>query len=109
MPLTPLTPEFALRTLTMPLDVAVPSPEAMSTLPPVLTVLRPAWADSRPPAPLVPLPTAISTDPLRPSVAAPVPSTMAPELPELDGAGAEHQHAAASGRAGVGGPDAHNA
>ena len=30
--------------LTMPLDVAVPSPEAMSTLPPVLTVLRPAWA-----------------------------------------------------------------
>ena len=31
----------------------------------------------------MPLPTAISTEPLRPSVAAPVPRAIAPELPEL--------------------------
>ena len=57
MPLTPLTPELADRMLTMPLDVAVPSPDARLTAPPVLTVLRPAWASTEPPAPDVPLPT----------------------------------------------------
>ena len=44
--------------LTMPLDVAVPSPEARLTLPPVLTVLRPAWALDGAARTLVPLPTA---------------------------------------------------
>ena len=61
MPLTPLTPELADRMLTTPLDVAVPSPDARLTAPPVLTVLRPAWASMEPPAPDVPLPTDIST------------------------------------------------
>ena len=43
-PLTPLTPEFVLRIVTTPLVVAVPSPAAMLTAPPVCTVLRPAEA-----------------------------------------------------------------
>jgi hypothetical protein len=35
-------PALADRMLTMPLVVAVPSPDPMLTVPPVLTVLRPA-------------------------------------------------------------------
>ena len=42
MPLLPAVPALADLMLTMPLDVAVPSPDAMLTVPPVLTVLRPA-------------------------------------------------------------------
>jgi hypothetical protein len=40
-PLTPDVPEFALRIVTTPLDVDVPSPLATPTAPPVCTVLRP--------------------------------------------------------------------
>ena len=42
MPLTPAVPALADLMLTMPDVVAVPSPDAMLTVPPVLTVLRPA-------------------------------------------------------------------
>ena len=53
MPLTPSVPAFADRIVTTPLDVAVPSPVPMLTDPPVFTALRPAYACTHPPAPLV--------------------------------------------------------
>jgi hypothetical protein len=40
-PLTPVVPLFALRIVTTPLDVDVPSPLLRLTAPPVCTVLRP--------------------------------------------------------------------
>jgi hypothetical protein len=40
-PLAPVVPEFALRIVTTPLDVDVPSPLLRLTAPPVCTVLRP--------------------------------------------------------------------
>ena len=52
-PLTPLTPAFVLRIVITPLVVAVPSPAAMLTAPPVCTVLRPADTCTEPPALLV--------------------------------------------------------
>jgi hypothetical protein len=42
MPLLPAVPALADLMLTMPDDVAVPSPDAIETVPPVSTVLRPA-------------------------------------------------------------------
>ena len=81
-PLTPDAPELALRIVTTPLVVAVPSPEPMEMAPPVCTVLRPASAMIAPPAPLVPLPTVMRTMPPRPAVATPVPTSMAPLLPD---------------------------
>ena len=56
--LAPSKPALMLRMVTMPLLVAMPSPLAKLTAPPVSTVLRPANACSEPPAPLVPLPKA---------------------------------------------------
>jgi hypothetical protein len=82
-PLTPVVPLFALRIVTTPLDVDVPSPLLRLTAPPVCTVLRPAEACTDPPTPLVPLPTVISTMPARPSVDTPVPISIEPELPPL--------------------------
>jgi len=41
IPLPPAAPEFAVRIMIMPLEVEVPSPEAMLSTPPVFTVLRP--------------------------------------------------------------------
>jgi len=41
MPLLPALPEFKLRIVTMPLEVAVPSPLLRLTAPPVSTVLLP--------------------------------------------------------------------
>ena len=58
-PLAPLKPALADRMVTSPLVVAAPSPDANTTNPPVFTVLRPAETDTKPPAPLVPLPTAM--------------------------------------------------
>ena len=74
-PLTPDVPELIDRIVMAPLDVAVPSPLATCTAPPVITVLRPASATMAPPTPLVPLPTVTSTMPPRPAVAAPLPSS----------------------------------
>jgi hypothetical protein len=68
--------------LIRPDDVAVPSPDPMLKVPPVFTVLRPAYISTNPPDPDVPLPTATSTEPDRPPVAAPVPMTTAPEFPD---------------------------
>jgi len=82
-PLVPAFPALMERTSTMPLLVAVPSPLAMLTAPPVLMVLRPAYICIEPPAPLVPLPTTTVTDPPRPLTATPVPMAMLPVLPEL--------------------------
>jgi hypothetical protein len=82
-PLAPDTPAFALRTLTIPELVAVPSPVPALMVPPVFTVLRLALTSTNPPDPLVPLPTVMSTAPLRPLVDAPLPRTKAPEFPEL--------------------------
>jgi hypothetical protein len=42
MPLVPAKPEFVLRIVTIPLEVAVPSPLLRLTAPPVSTVARPA-------------------------------------------------------------------
>jgi hypothetical protein len=42
MPLLPAVPALADLMLTMPDVVPVPSPDPMETVPPVLTVLRPA-------------------------------------------------------------------
>ena len=42
IPLAPFPPEFADRMVIAPLDVAVPSPDAIVNTPPVFTVLRPA-------------------------------------------------------------------
>ena len=81
-PLTPAAPAFAVRMLTMPDVVAVPSPEPILRSPPVCTVLRPLYASKNPPDPLVPLPDTIKMEPLRPAVAAPVPRISDPELPE---------------------------
>merc|ERR1719482_517541 len=81
MPLTPEVPELIDRIVMAPLDVAVPSPLARCTAPPVCTVLRPASKTTAPPTPLVPLPTLTSTIPPRPAVAAPVPISIAPLLP----------------------------
>merc|ERR1711991_46586 len=81
-PLTPDVPELIDRIVIAPLDVDVPSPDAIATPPPVCAVLRPADACTLPPVPDVPLPAVISTMPPRPAVAAPVPSSMAPLLPD---------------------------
>ena len=62
-----------------PLDVAVPSPDATVTTPPVFTVLRPAPSTS-PPIPLAPLPT-VSDEPPATVRRCAVPSSSAPELP----------------------------
>jgi hypothetical protein len=56
-PLDPTDPEFKERINIEPLVDAVPSPLEIVTAPPVRVVLRPAWANSAPPTPLVPLPT----------------------------------------------------
>jgi len=81
IPLAPDVPALMLRTMTMPLLDAVPSPLAMLNDPPVMLVLRPAKACTDPPAPLVPLPTATIIDPDRPPVATPVPTTRLPVFP----------------------------
>ncbi|MEC8422185.1 MAG: hypothetical protein VX000_00335, partial [Myxococcota bacterium] len=60
-PLTPDSPAFALRIITLPLDDAVPSPDDTHMTPPVCTVLRPAPTSTWPPAPLVPDPTVTNT------------------------------------------------
>ena len=62
-PPTPVVPALADRTVTLPLLVAVPSPEPNIKAPPVFTVLRPANACTLAPAPLVPLPTVSMTAP----------------------------------------------
>jgi hypothetical protein len=57
-PLTPNSPAFTLRIVTVPLVVAVPSPLDTLKAPPVWTALRPENTEAAPPEPLSPLPTA---------------------------------------------------
>ena len=83
-PLTPATPEFAVRSVTEPLVLAVPAPLSRLTKPPVCTVLLPASAPNRPPEPHIPLPTVRRSDPPRPKVAAALPMYRAPVLPLLE-------------------------
>ena len=82
-PLAPDVPPFAEPTTTAPLLVAVPSPAANVTLPPVLDVLRPAPKYAAPPDPLVPLPALTLTAPPRPPDAAPEPIEIPPPFPLL--------------------------
>jgi hypothetical protein len=82
-PDTPAVPALALRKVTAPLVVAVPSPALRLSAPPVFTVLWPEKTCTLPPAPLVPLPTVIATEPPRPLVATPVPIQIWPLLPLL--------------------------
>jgi hypothetical protein len=56
-PLPPVYPALALRIVTVPLVVAVPSPLDMLKAPPVWTEERPEYTAAFPPVPLVPLPT----------------------------------------------------
>ena len=83
LPLVPATPAFAVVMTTLPLLLAVPSPETNKIKPPVAPVLRPAATDTSPPSPLVPLPTTRLTLPPRPAVAAPVPTRIAPLVPAV--------------------------
>ena len=78
----PEVPELIDRMAMAPLEVAVPSPLARCTPPPVCTVLRPAPSSTPPPTPLVPLPTVSEIMPARPVVAAPLPRNSAPLLPD---------------------------
>jgi hypothetical protein len=83
-PLTPAAPEFIVYSVSAPLLVAEPYPDATVTTPPVLTVLSPADTATLPPAPVLPLPTEIVTAPPLPPVAAPEPIEIAPDAPPLD-------------------------
>ena len=78
IPLTPLTPEFADRIVMAPLDVAVPSPDATVTTPPVFTAPPASTSTSR--RYRSPLPTVSAMSP-RTVRRRPVPSSSAPELP----------------------------
>ena len=49
IPLDPLSPAFAVRTVMLPLELAVPSPDDIHIAPPVATTLRPATNDTVPP------------------------------------------------------------
>jgi hypothetical protein len=82
-PDTPVAPAFALRNVTVPLVVTVPSPEPRLSAPPASAVLRPDITRTSPPTPLVPLPTVMVTAPPRPAVAAPEPTQIWPLLPLL--------------------------
>ena len=84
VPDPPAAPALADLMVRAPLDEAVPSPLDMNMTPPVLTVLRPAWATTWPPTPLVPLPTVTATLPPVPPVAEPDPMPSGPELPPFD-------------------------
>ena len=80
-PLTPLVPLFTLCSTTCPLLFPVPSPDAITIMPPVFTILRPAASEIDPPEPLLPLPTEMTIPPLRPVVAAALPMRIVPVLP----------------------------
>jgi hypothetical protein len=83
-PETPLSPEFLVRILNDPLDVARPYPDTIDTAPPVLDVDSPALSTTRPPAETFPCPTKILKLPPVPNVADPVLMTIAPVLPALE-------------------------
>jgi hypothetical protein len=81
LPLVPLLPAFAVRTVKAPLLVADPNPVTRDIEPPVTSVLSPELTTTRPPTYVSPLPTPMLILPLVPDVAEPVRSTIAPLLP----------------------------
>jgi len=84
LPLTPAVPEFAVLNVNAPLLVLLPNPVTTETDPPVTSVLSPALATRRPPAPLSPPPTTTLILPPVPDVAVPVLITIEPLLPLED-------------------------
>jgi hypothetical protein len=83
-PLTPLSPAFALVTVTAPLSCpAPPKPLAKPTAPPVRLVLEPARSVSRPPVPLSPAPMPSTMDLTEPHAVA-EPMETEPLEPELE-------------------------
>ena len=83
-PDVPLTPPLTERMDTCPLLDPDPSPPLTVIRPPVADVLRPALVLNLDATPLVPLPTATTTPPPRPTVAIPDPTWTAPVLPIFD-------------------------
>jgi hypothetical protein len=99
-PLTPVVPEFCVRsrkspevsvglppviTSTIP-PVSVPVPALRKMLPPTPpgdSVLSPARTEKIPPVPMLPEPTAIKMDPPLPPTDVPEPKTRLPELPAV--------------------------
>jgi hypothetical protein len=82
-PLTPLDTAFADDIVTDPvLDCELP-PLTIDTLPPTwpAPIAKPLDTASDPPAPLLPLPTAMKMDPPRPPTAPPLDSSIIPEFP----------------------------
>eukprot|EP00952_Eustigmatos_sp_NYUAD-ZCMA_P012968 51812-Eustigmatos_ZCMA.PRE.1 len=72
-PLAPEVPALAVRMVTEPLLDALPAPVVTSIDPPVAVELSPDRTETRPPDPLLPLPTLRNSEPPRPEVATPLP------------------------------------
>jgi hypothetical protein len=83
-PVTPSSPEFEVRMLNDPLEVAVPYPDIMETAPPVFSAAFPAPRVMRPPDAAVPAPTMTLTLPPAPLTACPERTITAPERPFED-------------------------
>ena len=62
-PLMPLCPAFEVRILILPELESAPNPLDTVMLPPVAMADRPALIDTRPPTPLLPVPTAMVMEP----------------------------------------------